>query len=82
MIEIYYFLDVDISMDIEEFDQRIINKFLGNENFKLLLSFGLPNESYELRFTAENFQFDCFFIYNYNTTHRFAPYFSDNFVIK
>jgi hypothetical protein len=53
-----------MAIDIEEFDRRIIDKFLGNENFKLLLSFGLQNESYELRFTVENYQFDCFFINN------------------
>jgi hypothetical protein len=62
--KINYFLDVDMAIDIEEFDRRIIDKFLGNENFKLLLSFGLQNESYELRFTVENYQFDCFFINN------------------
>jgi hypothetical protein len=76
------YLDVDIGMEIEEFDQRIIDKFLGNKNLKLIQSFGLPNESYELRFRDGSFLFDCFFIYKYNRTHRFIPYFSDNFVTK
>ena len=74
--------DTDIGMWIEEFDQRIIEKFAKNKKLTLLLSFGLPNESYELRFIDKDFQYDCFFIYKYNSTHQFMPLFNGTYVMK
>ena len=77
-----YTEDADIGMWIEEFDQRIIDNFTNNKKLTLLLSFGLPNESYELRFVDKDFQYDCFFIYKYNVTHQFIPLFNGKFVMK
>lgn len=74
--------DTDIGMWIEEYEYKIVDKFIGNPNLRLLLSFGSPNESYELRFTDDFFQYDCFFFYKHNETHQFLPYFHGNYVSK
>ena len=68
--------DADIGMWIEEFYKRKFEKLCKNKKLTLLLSFGLPSESYELRFIDKDFQYDCFFIYKYNSTHQFMPLFN------
>ena len=74
--------DTDIGMWIEDYEDKILDEFIGNQNLRLLLSFGSPNESYELRFIDDFFQYDCFFFYKHNATHQFLPYFQENYVSK
>ena len=77
-----YTQDADIGLWIEEFEEKIIDKFIGNEKIRLLLSFGNPNDSYELRFTDDFFQYDAFYLYKHNATHQFLPYFDGDYAFK
>ena len=69
-------------MWIEEFDRKIIDKFIDNKKIRLRLTFGYPNDSYELSFTDDLFKYDAFFLYKYNQTHQYLPYFEKNYVFK
>ena len=69
-------------MWIEEFEQKVIDKFSKNKKVRLLLSFGRPNNSYELRFSDDFFQYDAFYMYKHNKTHQAIPYFEGKYVLQ
>jgi hypothetical protein len=70
-------------MGIEEYEDRIIEKFnKKNQNLKLTISFGSPNESFELSLNDDLFKYDIFFFNKHNKTHQFIPYFENQFLFR
>jgi hypothetical protein len=55
--------DVDIAMSIDEYDDKIKQKFLGNPLMYLRLALGKRKSSLEFRFVGCDYNYDLFFLY-------------------
>ncbi len=75
-------------MKSEEYEEKILNNFLGNRIVRVLLVLGLEKDSFEIRMTSGKFTFDLFLTYKLNSTHQMCGYqvymqkFRYNLVIK
>ncbi|RNA04113.1 THO complex subunit, partial [Brachionus plicatilis] len=66
--------DLDIGLFSQQHDSRVKKSFLGNKKAALIVEFGFPNDSYELRLDSEKLQIDLFYFYDLNSTHHWCGY--------
>jgi hypothetical protein len=57
-----------------DYDDRILEKFRGNEILYLYQTLGLIREAYELRTIYSRFTFDIFLVYKLNETYQWNGY--------
>ena len=61
-------------MRIEDYDENLFKSFLGNNNVTLKIQFGFPDDSLEFALTSKFFKYDVFFVYDWNSTHKYYGY--------
>ena len=66
--------DLDIGLLSQQYDPRVKKSFLGNRKAALIVEFGYPIDSYELRLDSNNLQIDLFYFYDLNLTHQWCGY--------
>lgn len=66
--------DLDIGLLYHQYDPRVKHSFLGNKKAALIVEFGYPNDSYELRLDSDGLQIDMFYFYDFNSTHHWCGY--------
>jgi hypothetical protein len=66
--------DIDLGIPYHEYNEEFKNFFIGNSHAPLVLTFGLINDSYELRVFKDSVQFDMFIVYKHNDTHQWCGY--------
>ena len=57
-----------------DYEDKILQKFRGNQFARLLLKLGLVREAFELRIRSYGFMFDIFIVYKSNATHQWNGY--------
>ena len=65
---------MDIALWANEYDDRIKEKFLGNEIVRVWSTLGLVNDSFEFRLFNDHFTFDMFLVYPFNLTDQWCGY--------
>ena len=68
--------DVDFCLFADEYKREIPKYFFGNKVYPIVMSQGVPKESYELRISKGLFTYDLFFVYKdtANTTFQWTTY--------
>lgn len=75
-------VDIDIAMNIEDYDDRIRNIFIGNNKLHLFLTISSVKSGFEMRLSDHLFNYDLFFLYKLNQTHRWSGYYVDKTFYK
>lgn len=68
--------DLDLALDIKQFNPNLIRNLLGNKKTPIAVVFGMVNDSLELKLVSNGLTCDLFFYYDLNSTHIFAGYHS------
>lgn len=66
--------DVDIAIWAHEYEEKIKSHFLGNRIVRVWSTLGLTNDSFEFRLFNDQFTFDMFLVYKFNSTDQWCGY--------
>lgn len=66
-----------------EYDNNLKKHFIENEDIRLAIAIGLPQEGYEMRLLSRTHRtFDLFLVYKYNETHQWNGYHFKRYVYR